>query len=183
MTELEKLVKGRKNGNKTPSSLKRAAIEKNDGAQTLYADAVKTMQNGSASQTPYADAAAQSSDYSGYLDIGKAQNRADRVQAAWMKNDPELAQSVGYITGPGRGNQFSAGGGQTGTLNQTVYDSIDSGMTRNETWDVLADDYRQGLITKEEFADAIHYADYLEAMKLLGRKPSDAGYAEWRRSR
>lgn len=165
--------------------------------ENLYADAVnspgsrlkqrmeamKEPESQSVQQTPYADAAAQSSDYSGYLDIGNPQNRADRVQAAWMKNDPELAQSVGYITGPGRRNQFSVGGGQTGTLNQTVYDSIDSGMSRNETWDVLADDYRDGLITKEEFIDAIHYADYLEAMKSFGKKPSDEGFAQWRNQR
>lgn len=183
MTELEKLVKGRKNGNKTPASLKRADVEKNSEAQTLYADAAKTMQDGAAQPTPYADAAARGSDYTGYLDIGNPQNRADRVQAAWMQNDPEQAQSVGYITGPGRKNQFSAGGGEPGTLNQTVYDGIDSGMSRNETWDVLAEDYRNGLITKEEFIDAIHYADYLEAMKSFGRKPSDEGYAKWRGSR
>lgn len=158
--------------------------------QNLYANMMNLLLQQQQDAAQKAQNMAQYGDFSGYLGLGYTQSEIDQMQKAWIAANPELARTLGYVTTPSYSGYYSGSGGgggsgsdEVGSLNQTIYDGIDSGMSRTEIWNALAADYKAGRITQEEFNNGIHYADYLETAKAFGQTPSDAGYAEWRRSR
>ena len=154
-----------------------------EAQQNLYANMVNLLLQQQQDAATRAQNMAQYGDFSGYLDLGYSQSQVDAMKKAWIAANPAMAQALGYVSTPRYSSYGGSGSGsnnQTGTVQQTVYDGIDSGMSRNEIWNALAADYKAGNITQEEFNDGIHYADYLEAAKSFGQTPSDAGYAKWR---
>lgn len=151
--------------------------------QNLYANMVNLLLQQQQDAATRAQSMAQYGDFSGYLDLGYSQSQVDAMKKAWIAANPDMALALGYVSAPSYSRYSGSGGGgnnQTGTVQQTVYDGIDSGMSRNEIWNALAADYKAGNITEEEFNNGIHYADYLEAAKSFGQTASDAGYAKWR---
>lgn len=151
--------------------------------QNLYANMANLLLQQQQDAATRAQNMAQYGDFTGYLDLGYSQSQVDAMKKAWIAANPAMAQELGYVSAPRYSSYGGSGSGsnnQTGTVQQTVYDGIDSGMSRNEIWNALAADYKAGNITEEEFNNGIHYADYLEAAKSFGQTPSDAGYAKWR---
>lgn len=149
--------------------------------QNLYANMMNLILQQQQDAATKAQNMAQYGDFSGYLGLGYTQSEIDQMQKAWIAANPELAKTLGYVSAPSYSSYGGGGGsGKTTSIREMVQAGIEAGTDRRDIWNALAKDYRAGNITKEEFNDGIHYADYLETAKAFGQTASDAGYAKWR---
>ncbi len=153
-----------------------------EAQQNLYTNMINLLVQQQQDAATKAQNMAQYGDFSGYLDLGYSQAQVDAMKKAWIAANPEMAQALGYVSAPSYSRYSGSGGsgGTTPSIRETIREGIEAGTDRRDIWNSLAADYKAGNITKEEFNDGIHYADYLETAKSFGQTVSDAGYAKWR---
>ena len=151
--------------------------------QNLYANLANLLAQQQQDKAQRAENMAQYGDFSGYLDLGYTEDEIAKMKKAWIAANPSLARTLGYVSAPAApsySGYYYGGSKKTPTLEETIKAGIDAGADRMEIWNSLANDYRAGNITQEEFNNGIHYADYLDTAKAYGQTPSSEGYSKWR---
>ncbi len=151
--------------------------------QNLYANLANLLAQQQQDKAQRAENMAQYGDFSGYLDLGYTEDEIAKMKKAWIAANPSLARTLGYVsapTAPSYSGYYYGGSKKTPTLEETIKAGIDAGADRMEIWNSLANDYREGNITQEEFNNGIHYADYLDTAKAYGQTPSNEGYSKWK---
>lgn len=151
--------------------------------QNLYANLANLLAQQQQDKAQRAENMAQYGDFSGYLDLGYTEDEIAKMKKAWIAANPSLARTLGYVSAPAASSYsgyYYGGSKKTPTLEETIQDLIDAGTDRMEIWNSLANDYRAGNITQEEFNNGIHYADYLDTAKAYGQTPSSEGYSKWK---
>lgn len=151
--------------------------------QNLYANLANLLAQQQQDKAQRAENMAQYGDFSGYLDLGYTEDEIAKMKKAWIAANPSLARTLGYVSAPAApsySGYYYGGSKKTPTLEETIKAGIDAGADRMEIWNSLANDYREGNITQEEFNNGIHYADYLDTAKAYGQTPSNEGYSKWK---
>ena len=151
--------------------------------QNLYANMVNLLLQQQQDAATRAQNMAQYGDFSGYLDLGYSQSQVNAMKQAWIAANPEMAQSLGYVSTPSYSRYSGSGGGAIAVTTEGLQDAIlgdlDGGKDRVAIWNDLAERYRAGDITEEQFQDAIHYTDYAATAKAFNKTPTSAGYKNW----
>lgn len=151
--------------------------------QNLYANMVNLLLQQQQDAAARAQNMAQYGDFSGYLDLGYSQSQVDAMKKAWIAANPAMAQALGYASAP-RYSSYGGGGGggitvTTEGLQDAILGDLDGGKDRVAIWNDLAERYRAGDITEEQFQNAIHYTDYAATAKAFNKTPTSAGYKNW----
>ena len=151
--------------------------------QNLYANMVNLLVQQQQDAATKAQNMAQYGDFSGYLDLGYSQSQVDAMKKAWIAANPDMALALGYVSAPSYSRYGGSGGGgitvTTEGLQDAILGDLDGGKDRVAIWNDLAERYRAGDITEEQFQDAIHYTDYAATAKAFGKTPTSAGYKNW----
>lgn len=151
--------------------------------QNLYANMVNLLLQQQQDAATRAQNMAQYGDFSGYLDLGYSPTQVNAMKQAWIAANPEMAQSLGYVSTPSYSRYSGSGGGAIAVTTEGLQDAIlgdlDGGKDRVAIWNDLAERYRAGDITEEQFQDAIHYTDYAATAKAFNKTPTSAGYKNW----
>ena len=151
--------------------------------QNLYANMVNLLLQQQQDAATRAQNMAQYGDFSGYLELGYSQSQVDAMKQAWIAANPAMAQALGYASAP-RYSSYGGGGGggitvTTEGLQDAILGDLDGGKDRVAIWNDLAERYRAGDITEEQFQNAIHYTDYAATAKAFNKTPTSAGYKNW----
>ena len=151
--------------------------------QNLYANMVNLLLQQQQDAATKAQNMAQYGDFSGYLDLGYSQSQVNAMKQAWIAANPAMAQALGYVSTPSYSRYSGSGGGAIAVTTEGLQDAIlgdlDGGKDRVAIWNDLAERYRAGDITEEQFQDAIHYTDYAATAKAFNKTPTSAGYKNW----
>lgn len=151
--------------------------------QNLYANMVNLLLQQQQDAATKAQNMAQYGDFSGYLDLGYSQSQVNAMKQAWIAANPAMAQALGYVSTPNYSRYSGSGGGAIAVTTEGLQDAIlgdlDGGKDRVAIWNDLAERYRAGDITEEQFQDAIHYTDYAATAKAFNKTPTSAGYKNW----
>ena len=159
-----------------------------EAQQNLYANMMNLILQQQQDAATKAQNMAQYGDFSGYLDLGYSQSQINAMQKAWIAANPEMAQALGYVKTPepvysSYGGSGSYGGGNITVTAEGLQDAIlgdlDSGKDRVTIWNDLAERYRAGDITEEQFQNAIQYTDYAATAKAFGKTPTSEGFKTW----
>ena len=151
--------------------------------QNLYANLANLLAQQQQEKAQRAENMAQYGDFSGYLDLGYTEDEIAKMKKAWIAANPSLARTLGYVSAPAApsySGYYYGRSKKTPKIEETIKAGIDAGADRMEIWNSLANDYRAGNITQEEFNNGIHYADYLDTAKAYGQTPSSEGYSKWK---
>lgn len=151
--------------------------------QNLYANMVNLLLQQQQDAATRAQNMAQYGDFSGYLDLGYSQSQVNAMKQAWIAANPAMAQALGYVSAP-RYSSYGGGGGggitvTTEGLQDAILGDLDGGKDRVAILNDLAERYRAGDITEEQFQNAIHYTDYAATAKAFNKTPTSAGYKNW----
>lgn len=158
--------------------------------QNLYANMMNLILQQQQDAATKAQNMAQYGDFSGYLGLGYTQSEIDQMQKAWIAANPELAKELGYVKTPSYSGYYSGSGGgsssgdgsgtvSTEGLQDAILGDLNDGKDRVAIWNDLAERYKAGDITEEQFRDAIHYTDYAATAKAYNKTPTSAGYKTW----
>lgn len=151
--------------------------------QNLYANMMNLILQQQQDAATKAQNMAQYGDFSGYLDLGYSQSQVNAMKQAWIAANPAMAQALGYVSTPSYSRYSGSGGGAIAVTTEGLQDAIlgdlDGGKDRVAIWNDLAERYRAGDITEEQFQDAIHYTDYAATAKAFNKTPTSAGYKNW----
>lgn len=154
-----------------------------EAQQTLYANMMNLILQQQQDAATKAQNMAQYGDFSGYLDLGYSQSQVNAMKQAWIAANPAMAQALGYVSTPSYSRYSGSGGGAIAVTTEGLQDAIlgdlDGGKDRVAIWNDLAERYRAGDITEEQFQDAIHYTDYAATAKAFNKTPTSAGYKNW----
>lgn len=151
--------------------------------QNLYANMMNLILQQQQDAATKAQNMAQYGDFSGYLGLGYTQSQVNAMKQAWIAANPAMAQALGYVSTPSYSRYSGSGGGAIAVTTEGLQDAIlgdlDGGKDRVAIWNDLAERYRAGDITEEQFQDAIHYTDYAATAKAFNKTPTSAGYKNW----
>lgn len=151
--------------------------------QNLYANMVNLLLQQQQDAATRAQSMAQYGDFSGYLDLGYSQSQVDAMKKAWIAANPDMALALGYVSAPSYGRYGGSGSSgitvTTEGLQDAILGDLDGGKDRVAIWNDLAERYRAGDITEEQFQNAIHYTDYAATAKAFGKTPTSEGYKTW----
>jgi len=154
-----------------------------EAQQNLYANMVNLLLQQQQDAATRAQNMAQYGDFSGYLELGYSQSQVDAMKKAWIAANPAMAQALGYVSAPRYSSYGGSGSGgitvTTEGLQDAILGDLDGGKDRVTIWNDLAERYRAGDITEEQFQNAIHYTDYAATAKAFGKTPTSEGYKTW----